>query len=69
MKEIKALRDGGRSLDITTAKRNTKKKKEIHPIDDGAWNLIFSYVRHAQRWEFGWAHKLSPAHHACSITI
>ena len=70
MEEIRTLRDGGRSLDITAAKRNpTKKnepivtKKQPHNceeeleeeeeeevegdlifIDDGAWNLLFSYA-------------------------
>ena len=84
MEEIRTLRDGGRSLDITAAKRNpTKKnepivtKKQPHNceeeleeeevegdlifIDDGAWNLLFSYLH---RWEFGWVHQLSPAHYA-----
>ena len=76
MEEIRALRDGGRSLDITAAKRNpTKKnepivtKKQPHNceeeleeeeeeevegdlifIDDGAWNLLFSYATQMGVW-------------------
>ena len=78
MKEIKALRDGGRSLDITAAKRNPTKKTEpivtkkqprnceeelvgeeeeevevegdLIFIDDGAWNLLFSYATQMGVW-------------------